>query len=300
MDEEERDDEAAAETEQELSCPYCGETVAISVDIDASRLPFAETNGRQSTTLELQHLATDVNHKIYPRHRHVATLDLAGNDRSGKQVRVVSEFDVPKGRYQVRVAAASGAEKGSVVYDVEVPDFSAPLTMSGVSLASRLETNTLVLQAGALKRQKTKAKQCRDSRCEPTVTYDGRLIAWGAADAKSDPPVVPIAPTTIRDFSPDDTLAIYVELYEGNKRASAAPHTLLVDAELRRVSGEVVRTVSDMVASSTLARESGGRPFTLSVPLAGTSPGTYVIYVQGWSDANSEQVVTRSVPIRVR
>ena len=32
MDEEERDDEAAAETEQELSCPYCGETVEITVD----------------------------------------------------------------------------------------------------------------------------------------------------------------------------------------------------------------------------------------------------------------------------
>ena len=32
MDEEERDEEAAAETEQELSCPYCGETVEIRVD----------------------------------------------------------------------------------------------------------------------------------------------------------------------------------------------------------------------------------------------------------------------------
>ena len=32
MDEEERDEEALGETEQELSCPYCGETVAITVD----------------------------------------------------------------------------------------------------------------------------------------------------------------------------------------------------------------------------------------------------------------------------
>jgi C4-type Zn-finger protein len=32
MHEEERDEEEQAETEQELSCPYCGETVAITVD----------------------------------------------------------------------------------------------------------------------------------------------------------------------------------------------------------------------------------------------------------------------------
>jgi hypothetical protein len=31
-DEEERDGEDRAETEQELSCPYCGETVEITVD----------------------------------------------------------------------------------------------------------------------------------------------------------------------------------------------------------------------------------------------------------------------------
>ena len=274
-------------------------TVAISVDVDASRLSFAETNGRQSATLELQHLATDVNHKIYPRHRHLATFDLTGGNHSGT-VRVVSEFDVPKGRFQVRVAAASGSEKGSVVYDVEVPDFSAPLTMSGVSLASSRETKTLVLRSGALRRQKSKVKQCRDSRCEPTVTYDGKLIAWGAAEAKTDSLVVPIAPTTTRDFAPDDTLAVYVEIYEGDKRASAVPHTLKVEAELRRVSGEVVRTVSDTASSSAPALASGGRPFTLTVPLTGTLPGTYVLYVEGWSDANAERVVTRTVPIRVR
>jgi hypothetical protein len=32
MDEDEREDEGQAETEQELSCPYCGETVEITVD----------------------------------------------------------------------------------------------------------------------------------------------------------------------------------------------------------------------------------------------------------------------------
>jgi len=32
MDEEEREEEGLGETEQELSCPYCGETVAITVD----------------------------------------------------------------------------------------------------------------------------------------------------------------------------------------------------------------------------------------------------------------------------
>ena len=32
MEQDERDDEELAETEHEISCPYCGETVEITVD----------------------------------------------------------------------------------------------------------------------------------------------------------------------------------------------------------------------------------------------------------------------------
>ncbi len=32
MDDDERDDGEQVDTEQEISCPYCGETVAITVD----------------------------------------------------------------------------------------------------------------------------------------------------------------------------------------------------------------------------------------------------------------------------
>ncbi len=51
-------------------------------------------------------------------------------------MRVVSQVDLPPGRYQVRVAVGEeGGRGGSVLYDLEVPDFyRAPLTMSGVAL----------------------------------------------------------------------------------------------------------------------------------------------------------------------
>jgi hypothetical protein len=112
--------------------------------------------------------------------------------------------------------------------------------------------------------------------------------------------VVPVAPTTARDFTPDDTLVMYVELYEDDTRRRGAPHNLRVDAELRRVDGAVVRTISDTVASSVPAHQSGGRPFTLGMPLTGTSPGTYVLSIEGRSGATADQVVTRSIPIPVR
>jgi hypothetical protein len=110
---------------------------------------------------------------------------------------------------------------------------------------------------------------------------------------------VPFAPTTARDFTPDETLMAYLELYEGGKRASATPHKLRVDAELRRVNGDVVRTATESVASSAPARASGARPFTLTMPLEGLSPGTYVLSFQGVSTVSAGDVVTRSIPIHV-
>ena len=115
-----------------VAAPFKGSgreaTVTLAVDLDSSQLLFNEKNGRFAGTLELRHLATDVDHKIYPefRHRSTMTLDAANVERlKTSGLRVVSQFDVPKGRYQVRVGASSGTWNGSVVYDVEVPDFTA-------------------------------------------------------------------------------------------------------------------------------------------------------------------------------
>jgi VWFA-related protein len=284
-------------------------TVTLAVDLDASGLTFNEKNGSFAGTLELRHLATDVDHKIYPEFRHTSTmtLDAANLERlrmSG--VRIVSQFDVPKGRYQVRVAATSGGWNGSVVYDVEVPDFTAdPLALSGVALAALTPAATATLRPSAIKRTSQKSRQCRAASCDASVVMESRLIAWSAdvektSDAHLLRDGLPAPPTTAREFAPEETLALYVEVYDNNRAANKdAPYAIRLTASLLDASGTIVRDVSDERSSRAPRRPSGGHGFTLHVPLAGTAPGQHLLEVDARSDRNPSQVVTRRIPIRL-
>ena len=79
--------------------------------------------------------------KVYPGQRHQARLTLRPETYARAKVdgiRVLSELQLPPGRYQLRVAGGQTTGRaGSVIYDLEVADFSKdPLMMSGVSLTS--------------------------------------------------------------------------------------------------------------------------------------------------------------------
>ena len=62
-------------------------------------------------------------------------------------MRVVSEFELPHGRYQLRIAAGSPPRAGSVVYDLEVPDFGNGLQMSGVSITTATAADVATFRA---------------------------------------------------------------------------------------------------------------------------------------------------------
>ena len=79
---------------------------------------------------------------MFPGERQTATLTLKPDTyerAKARGFRVLSQANLPPGRYQMRVAAGNKAGKaGSVVYDLEVPDFNKePLMMSGVRLDVR-------------------------------------------------------------------------------------------------------------------------------------------------------------------
>ena len=284
-------------------------TVTLAVDLDASELTFNDKNGSFAGTLELRHLATDVDHKIYPEFRHTSTmtLDAANLKRlRASGVRIVSQFDVPKGRYQVRVAATSGGWNGSVVYDVEVPDFTAdPLALSGVVLAALTPAATATLRPSAIKRTSQKSRQCRAASCEASVVMESRLTAWSAdvektGDAHMLRDVLPAPPTTTREFAPEETLALYAEVYDNNRAADRdAPYAIRLTASLLDASGAIVRDVSDERSSRAPRRPSGGHGFTLHVPLAGAAAGQHLLQLEARSDRNPSQVVTRRIPIRL-
>ena len=284
-------------------------TVALAVDVDGSQLTFDGTNGTFTGGLELDHVAIDVNHKIFPayRHRAMLTLDAADLERlKTSGIRVVAQFDVPKGRYQVRVAAASGTQNGSVVYDVDVPDFTAdPLMLSGVSIAALSPNGAVTLRPVTIKRRNQQTRQCRAAACQATAVMESTLGAWDGTDKATETymfkDALPVPPTTTREFASADTLALYAEVYDNIKRVKTDPtYAITVTASLRDSTGAIMRDVSEERSSSSPRQPSGGHGITMRLPLAGTSPGVYLLQVEARSSRDPSLLVSRKVPVRIR
>src|SRR5207253_11177005 len=72
---------------------------------------------------------------LFSSPRHTSALHSFPTRRSSDLV--LQRLEVPPGRYQIRVAASQpGSATGSVVHDIDVPDFSATLGISSIVLTS--------------------------------------------------------------------------------------------------------------------------------------------------------------------
>jgi len=179
--------------------------------------------------------------------------------------RLVNQVTLPPGRYQLRIAASTRSGRtGSVLYDLEIPDFTKEkFVMSGVTLTSRAAAEA------------------------PTVKPKDPLADY-----------LPGPPTTMREFSRDDTIALFAEFYENN--SGGAAHQLQFKAELRAEGGRVVRNVTEERSSSDLKGGVGGYGFAARLPLDEVEPGLYVLHVEGQPRIGDQPAVSRDIQIRVR
>jgi hypothetical protein len=242
--------------------------VAMVVEIDAATLDFVEKDGSFVEKLEVVSSATDINGKRIPGERQTANLTLKPDTFARVKAngfRVLSQWNLPPGRYQLRVAAGNSSGKaGSVVYDLEVPDFAkAPLAMSGIALTSTSAAAT------------------------PTIRPTDPLGQF-----------LPAPATAARTFSADDTITLFGELYENARNRQ--PHLVDITTELRAEGGRVVRSSTEERSSTELQGTAGGYGFNARIPLADVAPGLYVIHVEGKSRAGNDPAVSRDVQIRVR
>ena len=242
--------------------------IALALEIDVRTLDFVEGNGTFNEQIEVAYTATNTTGKVFPGERQTATLTLKPDtyERAKERgFRVLSQANLPPGRYQMRVAAGNKAGKaGSVVYDLEVPDFTKDsLMMSGVAL-----TSAAAAQA-------------------PTVKPKDPLADF-----------LPGPITAMREFEKGDLLVLFAEFYE-NARSNTA-HLLDFKAELRAEGGRVVQAVNDERSSTELQGKSGGYGFQARLPLDAVESGLYVVHVEGRSRANQDTVVSRDIQIRVR
>jgi VWFA-related protein len=183
--------------------------VTAQLDVDALELAAGPT---RSADVEIATVAISAAGKVTRGQHEVITLALKPDtyaQASAHGMRMLSAMTLPPGRYQLRVAGGNtkSANAGSVVDDLEVPDFSkGRLTMSAPALLMTVD--------------------------EPVTSIP-----------KSAANIVPSPPTVVRDFARTAPVLVYVEVYD-NARGGEA-RAIDMTLSLRDEAGRVVKTVAD-------------------------------------------------------
>lgn len=246
--------------------------IAMAIEVDGANMAFKENAaGLFANDLEIALYAADVNSgKIKDGARDVLSLTLRPQTIEivrRTAFRVVRRIQVPPGKYQLRIGAReSGGKIGSVIYDLEAPDFSkGALSMSGIAISS-----------GSGSRM-------------PTASPDPSVNEFKD--------VLPAPPTAAREFPRGDTLAIFAEVYDNVPKT---PHRVEIVATVLADDGKVVHTTSDTRKSEELQGSTGGYGYTTQIPLANMAPGRYVLRLTAKSHLGNNDPVTREVEFRVR
>lgn len=207
--------------------------IVIAAEIDANRLGLVEEGTSTEGAVDVAAIAVSAAGKVTRGQHEQFTLKLkpdtwADVKRSG--IRVVTGTTLPPGRYQLRVAGGNvkRPDAGSVMYDLEVPDFSKPpLALSALTVTSK--------------------------HADATLTIASKTIKLAT----------PIPPTAMRDFTAGDTLSLYAEVYDNRPKDA---HRLDFLAELRDGDGHRVgKAVTDTRADGQ-ARQKLEAILPLDVP----------------------------------
>jgi hypothetical protein len=218
---------------------------------------------------------------------------------NGVRVRVLTSLELPKGRYQLRVAAGTAMRAGNVVYDLEVPDFSAEsLTMSAVALVARDEPTVLTLRS-ANRGGTGKPVTCRNSSCVAPLSAASASLSFSTTRNAVDASTLSDSPTTSREFATTDEVVLTTEVYD-NRRPDGANQSILLATALRGADGRVIALTSNERSSTSPQSPSGGYRFDVRLPLKDVSPGAYALEVTARSSDDERAVVSRRIPIRVR
>jgi hypothetical protein len=240
-------------------------SAAVAITIDGPGFKFAEKDGWIEDKVEVSVRAIDekatirgsehfdLNIRIRPESRRI--LNETG-------FRVLSQIDVPPGRYRLQVGAreSGGGATGTVFTTLDVPDFvTPPIGMSNLVVTS---VNTGGLPTGRAER------------------VSGRL---------------PVLPSTIRDFRTADELTTFVEVYDNESR----PHTIDITATILDSDGKTIVRHQEQRSSTELAANAGAFRYAAGIPLKEFRPGTYSLRVEASSRLAGEAKTARDVSFRV-
>ena len=248
--------------------PNAKASVLTVVEIDGSALKFKQDGGLFADNVEIAILAMDETGKIREGVKDTAELKLRPETHEAvvkNGVRMTRRLSLAPGRYQLRIGAreSNGGLVGSVMYDLDVPDFSkGDLNMGGVLLTS--------VSAARV----------------PTASPD--------PDFKE---ILPGSPTALREFPSGDELSLAVDIYDN--RAFTA-HRVEVHTTLTDDNGTAVFSSRDERKSEELKGATGTFGHIAKVPLTGVAPGRYVLRVEAQSTLSNAAPAFREIEITVK
>lgn len=238
----------------------------------ASVLIGIEMLGRDLTLeggrVDISYRAIDALAKVQAASNDTLSLDLPPDVKSrvaATGLRVLNRIDIPAGRYQLRIAAHDpGSRKlGSVIYDLEVPDFHASsLSISGLALSSLASSALLTARA------------------------DDQMRS-----------VLPAAPVSQRMFARNDELTLFAEVYDAVR--DNAPRIDVVTTVAVANGNGVVFQRNETLDPNQFKDSPGVYGFTTPVPLSQIPPGHYILRVEARSRAGNGPGAVREIPFAI-
>ena len=127
-----------------FAAPFKGERqdsrpIVVALEMDPHGLGLTELpDGALRGAVDVRMVATDVRAKVLPQIRQVGNISIPADTRDEVEregLHILTKTDLQPGRYQLRIAIGTAQRGGSVIYDLDVPDYSKKeLTMSGLVL----------------------------------------------------------------------------------------------------------------------------------------------------------------------
>jgi len=253
--------------------PFQGTTakasVLVLVQASGRDLLFAPSGGdKLMDSVELAIVAVDVNGKTAGGERVLVDMPLSPRmQKFVAQTGMVFQvrLDVPPGSYQLRIAGRDmgSGTVGSVLYDLDVPDFfGTPLSMSGIVLSGE--------EAG--------------------------MVPSPKPDAMLDK-LLPGTPVTQRVFSTTDIITALAEVYD-NQRGQA--HTVYIATSVAAEDGRVLYREEASRPTAELKGARGAFGHTVKIPLRDLGVGSFVLKIEARSSLGTTTVVSRELPFRIR
>ena len=252
--------------------PQAEASVALAIEIDGVRLPYAEPDakGMAANKIELSFYGLDERGKALSAAWSELELNLRPETRdrvTAHGVRANPRINLPAGRYQIRIGAREtvGGQTGSVFYDIDVPDFrKEKLMLSGLLMTTPSVQQTPSIQP------------------DPVVSK-----------------LLPAPATSRRDFPQSDVLALYTEIYD-NDTSRQQRH---IDVSVQVISEDGTKMVvsRDELVNGT----SGEKPWDIygyakRIPLKALAPGRYVLRMEAAVRGKDGATATREAPITIR